>query len=189
MSLDSVKTTKIRVTNITKGREGGRGMFLDPGEKYGNKLIAPGHTMLFDTPNGSLPECVETWKERGFISVHDANTAELLAGPLSGEISPGILNPVRPATKSQDESHLDDNDPFGEDLMDFDSAKEAILEHTAPVDQSPHRIKVSLGRSEEEVIGGEISPIPGDRPRDLDGGTATIKAPRSHAVGAVIGKK
>ena len=136
----SEKLSKIRVTNITRSHGGGMGRFLDPGEEFKNKLIAPGHSMLFDCPGGMQPDCIEHWKQQGWITIHNAETGGVLSGPVSGEITPGILNPVRPAT-----GHMDD-DLFDAE-PDLNDAREATIENTSPIkgDISQSRARVSLG--------------------------------------------
>jgi len=199
MSEENKRPTKIRVTNITRNPGA---CFLDPGEKYGNKLIAPGHSMFFDCPNGNYPECTDAWIQNKQVRIEDANSGTLLSGaPISGEITPGLVSPVRPMSGSRD----DDMDPFGEDDINLDDAREAVLpgqlaghspvENRAPMRPDTRQMqgnaRVSLGtRDEGNVVAGELSPIPGDRPRSVDESDKfTIKAPRSHSVGAVIGKR
>lgn len=180
--------TKVLVTNITQ-KNGGAGYFLDPGEAYGNKLIGPNRSMTVDCPGGHIPEFVQTWGDA--VTVHDASTGDLMAGPAAGEISPATLSPVREMTGSQDDDFLNDEGDF-----DLNDARDAFMpEQSRPISgdlsqMSKPRARVSLGTRSDEVVGGEISPIPGDRPRSLDDSEKyTVRAPRSHAVGAVIGKK
>lgn len=187
--------TKILVTNVTQ-RNGSAGHFLDPGEAFGNKLLGPGRSMYFDCVNGHLPDIIERWGDA--VTVHDAASGDALSGPVAHEISRGVVSPVREMTGTQD--GVEDDFMDGEEL-NLDDAVQAVIpsrltdERTAPIagslrQQQAPRARVSLGSRNEEVIGGEISPIPGDRPRNLDDTERfTVKAPRSHAVGAVIGKK
>jgi hypothetical protein len=191
------KVTKIRVTNVSR-RGGGAGRFLDPGEKYGNKLIGPGYSMIFDIPDGVMPDVLEVWGKDA--AVHNASSGELLAGPIAGELSPAQLTPARAASASED-------DPFGneEDDIDLTDARDAFLPGNRQPQNEPmraitpdtrqhsgqaQRAKITLGTRDEEHVGQDISPIPGDRPRSVDDSDKfTVKAPRSHAVGSVIGKK
>lgn len=185
--------TKIRVTNITKnpGRR-----FLDPGDKYGNRIIAPGHSMFFDTPDGTYPECIQPWIEQNWVKIEDAKSGSLLSAPVSGELTPGLVSPIREMRSS------DEHDDFGEDI-DLEDAREAILpghlagkspiESTSPMvpDTRQQRAKVTTALRDEQVPASQgFSPIPGDTPRSVDESDKfTIKAPRSHAVGSVIGKR
>ena len=185
----SNQPSKIRVTNITRPGKGSH--FLDPGEDFKNKLIAPGHSMLFATPGGLIPDFVEDWKAAGWIMIHNADTGGVLAGPVSGEITPRMVNPVRPATATDD---LRNDDFFDED-PDLADAQEANLEpitgilgNTSQMSQA-RGARVSLGSRDEGSASGELSPIPGDRHVNLDEGMPSIRAPRSHAIGAVISSK
>jgi hypothetical protein len=180
--------TKVLVTNVTQ-RNGGAGFFLDPGEKYGNKLLGPGRSMYFDCVGGHMPDFISHWGDA--ITVHDATSGDVLVGPASGELTPKAVSPVREMTGTDDD--------FLDEEPSLDEAQEAFMPHrlteesTAPIrgdisQMSKPRAKVSLGSRGDETIGASLSPIPGDIPRDLDDSSKyTIKAPRSHAVGAVIG--
>lgn len=187
--------TKIRVTNITRNKNSA-GKFLDPGTEHGNKLIAPGRSILFDCPGGHIPECVQSWKDKDFVSIHNAVDGELISGPIGGEISPGLVSPLREASGTQDFHGSDENDLFDEepnlnDAMEAAMPSRLPFENTKPIKgdlrQGAH---VSLG-SRDEGSSGDLgrSPIPGETPRDLDNTAAfTVKAPRSHAVGQIVGK-
>lgn len=202
MAAQAALPSKLKVTNITR-KLGGAGKFLDPGSDFGNVLIAPGKSMLFTAIDGTVPPQIQYWVEKGYVSVHNAATGDLLHGEIaSGEITPGNISPVREATAPSLEKS--DIDALFDEEPDLNDALEAVMpegiEGTGPIkgdirqlSQPPiQRAKVSMGRREEEVIGGELSPIPGDRPRNLDDTEKfTVRAPRSHAVGGVIssGKK
>lgn len=192
---------KIMVTNITQ-KFGGAGEFLDPGEKYGNRILGPGRSMQLDCPGGVLPEVLEVWGRR--VSVHDATTGIEVLGT-SGELTPGSVSPVREMAGDVDgdpkkDDFLEDEEP---NMDEMEHALEARMpgtfggERTGAISgdlrqqSGPgQRARVSLGSRNEEVVGGEISPIPGDRPRDLDNSAQyTIKAPRAQHVGGIIGKK
>lgn len=192
--MEAKAPTKVRVTNITK-RAGGPGHFLDPGDKFGNRMIAPGHSMLFECKDGHVPDCVDEWLATNSVMVEDAMNGNLIAGPVSGEISPGQISPVREMTGADD-----DDDLFGENDIDLNEAREAqfpgndiITENTDPIRgniSQQRRARVSLGSRDEGSGGQGLSPIPGDIPRSVDESDQfTIKAPRSHSIGTVIGKK
>lgn len=205
MSKDAAGTprkipAKILVTNVSQKR-GGAGKFLDPGESYGNKVIGPGRSMTFDCPGGVLPDVIQIWGAD--CAVYDASNGVEVFGHAGGEITPGSVAPVREMAATYDgdpksDSFLDEEEP------DLDGAVDAIMpshlvgqsprERTGPISgdlrQQQVRAKVSIGKRSDEVIGGELSPIPGDRPHDLDNSAQyTIKAPRVQHVGSVIGKK
>lgn len=188
------RPVKIKVVNTTK-RLGGVGHFLDPGETFGNKIIGPGYSMLFDCPGGAYPGCVEDWLDKGSVVVYDAVSGDVVDGaPLAGDVTRGVIAPVREMNGYQDD------DLFGEDDLDLGAAREASMpeqttENTMPIQgelaQQHHpRTRVTRGRLDEEIVGGEISPIPGDRPRSVDDSEKfTVKAPRASHVGGVIGKR
>lgn len=188
---------KILVTNISQKR-GGAGLFLDPGEAYGNKILGPGRSMQFDCVGGVLPEILHVWGDN--VAVYDASSGSEVLGPSNGDLTPGVVSPVREMAGALDGDPKND-DFLYEEEPDFSDAREAVMpshlagERTAPISgdlrqQSAPRAKVSLGTRNDEVVGGELSPIPGDRPRDLDNSQQyTIKAPRTQHVGGVIGKK
>lgn len=186
--------TKILVTNVSQ-KFGGAGMFLDPGEAYGNKILGPGRSMHLDCPGGVLPDLLQIWGKN--VAVYDASNGMEVLGHVSGELTPGIVAPLREMAGQIDgdpkkgEFFLDEEEP------DLDGAIDAVMpSHMAgPISgdlrqQSGPRAKVSLGSRSDEVVGGELSPIPGDRPRDLDNSQQyTIKAPRAQHVGGIVGKK
>lgn len=185
------ETTKIRVTNITRQTQGGNGKILDPGDKFGNRLISSGHSMTFDCIDGVMPDCVSDWLEKNFVRVHNASDGTLVAGPSNGEITATSITPAREVVASKFDKNLDDEENF-----DLDDALEATLpdEITKPISGDLRqqsvpktRARVSLGTREEKSSGSDLSPIPGDRPRSVDDSEQfTIKAPRSHAVGSVV---
>lgn len=186
--------TKILVTNTSQKR-GGAGLFLDPGEAYGNKIIGPGRSMTFDCPGGHLPDILQVWGDN--VSVYDALSGSEVLGASDGELTPGVVSPVREMAGAYDGDPKHDDFLLEEEEPDFADAREAVLtsQMAGPIagdlrQQSAPRAKVSLGSRSDEVVGGELSPIPGDRPRDLDNSQQyTIKAPRAQHVGGIIGKK
>lgn len=194
---------KILVTNISQ-RHGGAGLFLDPGEAFGNRILGPGRSMTFDCPGGVLPDLLQIWGKN--VAIYDASSGIEVLSPSNGELSPGLVAPVREMAAAIDgdpkrDDFLDDELPG---LDEMKNAQDAVMpglvagqsprELRGPIagdlrQQAP-RAKVSLGTRNDEIVGGELSPIPGDRPRDLDNSAQyTIKAPRAQHVGGVIGKK
>lgn len=192
--------TKIVVTNITQ-KAGGAGYFLDPGEGYGNKIIGPGRSMTFDCPGGHMPDILQVWGNA--VTVHDASNGVEILGSGGGELSPGLVSPVREMAGERDldpdnEDFLNDEEPSLDEAIDANMpnrlAGHSPNERGGPIAgdlrQQSSRTKVSLGTRTDEVVGGELSPIPGDRPRDLDNSQQyTIKAPRANHVGGIVGKK
>jgi hypothetical protein len=190
---------KIMVTNITH-KNGGAGVFLDPGEVYGNKILGPGRSMTFDCVGGVLPDVLEVWGN--MVAVYDAEKGTEVLGAGGGELTPGTVSPVREMAGAVDGDPKDD-DFLEDEEPNLDSAIDAVMpggqmpaERTGPISGDlrqqapPPRARVSLGSRSDEVIGAELSPIPGDRPRDLDNSQQyTIKAPRANHVGGIIGKK
>jgi hypothetical protein len=201
--VEESKLTKIRVTNITRQKYPA-GQFLDPGKTFGNKLISPGRAMIFDCPDGHIPDIVAQWAEEGKVAIHNAMDGAVIMGPIGGEITPGTVAPVHQVTRKSLEQH--DIDELFNEEPDLADALEATMPEGLPFEktramspdtrqmQTPlqNSARVSLGKRDEgsQVQHTEISPIPGDRPRSIDDSDKfTIKAPRSHAVGSVIGKR
>lgn len=190
--------TKIVVTNISNQR-GGAGLFLDPGEDYGNRIIGPGRSMTFDCPGGVLPDILHVWGNN--VVVHNALDGMEIGAPAGGELSPGMVSPVREMAGALDgdpkrDDFLDEEEPDFADAVDAIMPSQMASERVGPISgdlrqqSGGARAKVSLGSRSDEVVGGQLSPIPGDTPRDLDNSQQyTIKAPRTQHVGSIIGKK
>jgi hypothetical protein len=176
---------KVVVTNVSN-RKGGAGRFLDPGKDHGNRLFGVGRSMTFDCPGGILPEMIKTWGDD--CTVHDALDGTEVLGTVNGELTPAKLTP---AHELQNREFMEDEEPNLKDAVDAALPKNSFGPIAGDLRQQVHpRVKITEGHQDDEVIGGELSPIPGDRPRDLDNSQQyTVRAPRGQHVGGIIGKK
>lgn len=189
------KVEMIRVTNITN-RNAPAGEMLDMGEDFKGVVIAPGRSKILRPPGGQVPDFLMDWVARGKVVIHDGSSGDSLgSGAEYGtDLTPKRVAPVREANGEQD---LDNNEIDGEPDLSEEEAVEAAMPRAGAVlgrmqgtEQAP-RARVELGMSEgtgaDEVIGGELTPLPGERPRDIDNAqNFTVKAGRQRGPGAVI---
>lgn len=183
-----VNTLSFRVVNITNHVRP-PGHFLDSGKENGDRLIGVGKSITIQAQSADhLPEYVRSWLDKGYVRVYKSDGTLLeSAPPMAGELSPGSVGPIREMS-----AEVYDNG-FYEDEPDLSAAVPAAMpERMAPIIQSTaqsspsSRVRVSLGSENEGVPAGEISPIPGDRPRSVDDSDKfSVKAQR----GAHLGKQ
>lgn len=185
--MDNTKKA-FRVTNVTNIATGTRGFFLDLGSDKGvtGKHIPVGKQIVLEAASyDTLPSCITEWAAKGYVRVVDLSGGAVVGGPAAdGELTPSAINPVR---------EMNGGDDF-EDEPDLSSAHEARLtnENFAPINQSTSghaNAKVTDAMAEERG-GLDLSPIPGDRPVDVDDTKGfTVRAGRSNQPGAIVGSR
>lgn len=169
---------KYRITNTTAFlRHPGFGLDLD------GHYIGPNPTKPLIIELAVKPQVLEEWEDKKWVKIQDADDRT----PVTKEsmVTPGLA-----VNEAKGEEVIDKlNDELDEEEFDLGNAKEAdLVGGPVPlqgIEQHP-RAKVSLG-SENENVGGGLSPIPGDRPVSVDESDKfTVRAPRIHGVGSVV---
>jgi hypothetical protein len=170
-----------KITNVTNLATGSRGFFLDVGKEAGGHLINIGKHLIMEAKSlEMLPAIIQKWAAKGWIRIHEVEKGEQVAGLTQGqEITAKAITPVR-------EMNSDDISEEEPSLADAFEAK-LTTEVTAPIDQpNSQTVKISEAAAEERYS-TDISPIPGDKPRDLgDAAKFTVKAPRTKHQGSIV---
>lgn len=190
-----------RIVNVTNIATGGRGHFLQMGEEiYKNKIIAVGASFVVQAEQYEhLPHYIMEWADKNWIKVHDLDAqgdSSFVAGlRAGGEITPSSVNPIKEMkSRDIDKFGVDRDDSYdGDEEINFSDAVEVKLpdthENTRPINQSTSQMtnaKISPSMQEERHS-TDLSPIPGERPVELDNSEKfTIKAPRAHQQGSVV---
>ena len=183
-----------RITNVTNIATSSRGHFLQMDEElHKNKMLPVGGQHVLQAERYELlPPYIQEWADKNWIKVHDMDAGQsdsYVAGfRMSGEITPSSINPI---TEMKPRDILDD-----EEEIDLSGAFEAKLpettERTSPIFESTAQMpspKISQAM-EEERHSTDLSPIPGERPVELDDSSKfTIRAPRANGVGKVVKTK
>jgi hypothetical protein len=177
-----------RITNVTNKATNARGHFLDLGQENGGKhLRVGGQAVLNASSYDTLPSCIHNWADKHWIRVVNLDKdGEHVGGlPTDGELTPSQINPVR----EMQGADFGDDEP---ELADAHEAKLPATEGTAPILQThkqqsaPNNTKVTHAAAEERTS-TDISPIPGDRPVNVDDTAQfTVKAGRSTQPGSVV---
>lgn len=175
-----------RITNVSNVATQTRGFFLDLGKENGDKHVGVGKTLILSAERYEhLPACVQDWAKRGWARVVDLDQNAVVGGPgVDGELTPSMINPVR---EMNGEDQLDEEP----DIADAHEAVLPNMEGTGPINQSSRQMassntKVSQAMAEERV-NGDLSPLPGEKPREIDNmSDFTVRAPRSRESGGII---
>lgn len=177
---------KFRISNTTHLSSGPTGHMLD----YEGKLFAPGRVPIVIEAE-TLPPLIEAWQGKGWVRVTDAVSGDVVGMDVATQ--PIVTAGTR--VHEADPRALDEHEFPLEDEVGFDpqTAREADLSvgaHAPNTQQMPEnasRARISLGMEEEPQSLEGLSPIPGDRPRNVDDTDKfTIRAPRNTSVGGVI---
>jgi len=174
---------KFKISNVTNLATGSRGFFLDLGAANGGRHIGVGkHIVLEANSLEVLPEGVLKWANKNWVKIHEMGSEDMqVAGlPASQELTPSAINPI---------SELKDDDISNEEpsLSDAHEAKLINNEHTGPIEQDVTKTARISDAMAEERHSLDISPIPGDQPKELgDASKFTVKAPRSKHQGSIV---
>lgn len=174
-----MKTFKI--TNVTHVSTGGRGFFLDLGSEGGGRHIGVGKTISVTAASvDAIPAGIQKWAAKKWVRIQEVGSEEVLAGlAVNQELTPSAINPVSEA-KAEDDFNAE---------PDISMANEAVLagEEAGPISQSHAQTAKITDSAAEERHSSDISPLPGDKPRDLgDAELFTVKAPKTDHVGGVV---
>lgn len=173
---------KFRITNVTNLATGNRGFFLDLGKDLGGRHIAVGKSIMLESNSlDTLPEGIQKWAVKGWVKIHEGDNQEQVAGLQSSqEMTPSAINPVS-------EAKADDIMNEEPSLGDAHEAKLLSNEVTAPIEQDITQTARVTDAMSEERHSLDISPIPGDQPKELgDASKFTVKAPRSKHQGSIV---
>ena len=170
---------KVRITNTTYLKTNGNPGF---GLDFLGNYVGPNRQLVLDLP--VIPIILEDWQRKGWIKIEDADAP--VSSPGEAIVTLGTV--IQEAAASRLNKTLDDN--LMEDEFDPEIAKEASLPIKESISQTDAKASVSLGAEEENISADLFSPIPGVKPRSVDDSEKfTVRAPRSHAVGSVVGRK
>jgi hypothetical protein len=183
---------QIRVTNITNEITPA-GEFIDLGPSFGNYLLRAGASWQGEVGE-SVPQLFIEWATKGKVRVVRASDQEPMYGPVA-DITPKTVSPFREMNSVQDS--IDEEEPDLEEAVEAalpvqTGSRGSHMPSTEQVYAAAPKVRVSLGETVNDVnvVDNDISPIPGDRPRNVDNSDKfTVKAPSYQAVGGVVGKR
>lgn len=177
-----------RITNVTNLATGSRGHFLQMDVEHANKMIPVGGQVILKADRYEhLPQYIMSWADKNYVKVHDLDkeNGHIAGFKLDGEITPSSINPIREMNSLDIDMEEDEIDLSGA----FEAKLPDTIEKTAPINQNIDQMsKVKISQAmQEERVSSDLSPIPGEKPVEIDNSSHfTVKAGRSKQPGSIV---